>query len=332
VSDTNLRYLSMLNLIPRRPRKITADELHRKLAAEGFAIARRSVERDLHNLSKQFPLLCDEGRPAGWSWQDEGPGRRYPHMGATMALAYELVSRYLKPTLPRELCRELEPDFAEARRVLDNLAASPLGKWSRRVAVLPPGQQLLPPEVAKDVSSVVYDALLLGRRFEVDYRNLAADAPRRYVVNPQGLVYRQGTTYLVASLADFSDARVLALHRMSNAALLDEPARALKGFDLQRYIHEQYVFDIPAGDAIRLELRLAPWLARHLGESRLARDQVITPIRGSEQFRLVATVPNTEQLLWWLRSFGADVEVLKPASLRRRMAQGVTEMARMYAE
>lgn len=332
MAETTLRYLSMLSLIPQRPRKVTARELHAQLAAEGFETHVRSVERDLHSLSHHFPLVSDDGRPAGWSWNNQGPSRRYPHMDTHTALAYELFSRYLTPVLPRALRRQLEPDFAEARNVLDNLRASPLGKWSKRIAVLPPGQQLLSPEVSDGVTDVVHDALLKGLRFEADYRSMDADAPKRYVFNPQGLVYRHGTTYLVANLFDYDDVRVVALHRMSKATLLDAPAKALKGFDLQRYIHEDKTFDIPVGESIQLELHMSAWLARHLDESRLSRDQVITPIRGSDRFRLTATVLDTGQLHWWLRSFGAEVEVLKPASLRRGMAKEAAATAEMYRQ
>ena len=121
-----------------------------------------------------------------------------------------------------------------------------------------------------------------------------------------------------------------ALHRMKGAMLLGDPAHELKGFDLDRYINEEHAFEIPSGDTIQIELHLASWLARHLGESRLSRNQAITPIRGSDRFRLVATVPDTAQLHWWLRGLGPDVEVLKPAALRSKIKADAAELASLY--
>lgn len=328
--ETAARYLAMLSHVPRRPYKATTTELADKLAGEGFAIDVRSIQRDLNKLSAYFPLQSDNGRPAGWCWADEGPRRSFPHMDLSTALTHELLARYLAPMLPRKLLAQLEPTFAEARQVLGHMAASPLGKWSKRIAVVPPGQQLLPPQIADGVVDIVYEALLAGRRFEVDYLPLEAGKPKRYPVNPQGLVYRLGVLYLVASLYDYDNPMQLALHRMKNARLLEEPAKALDGFDLARYIEDERAFDLPLGRAIRLELRIAPWLARHLGECRLSRDQTVAPIRNDERFRLTATVQETEQLRWWLRSFGSAVEVTKPAALRRMMAEEAAETAHLY--
>jgi len=42
-----------------------------------------------------------------------------------------------------------------------------------------------------------------------------------YTVNPLGLVMRDGTTYLVCTLLDYTDIRQLAMHRMGSAQLLD---------------------------------------------------------------------------------------------------------------
>jgi predicted DNA-binding transcriptional regulator YafY len=330
MSDTTIRYLSMLSLIPGRPSKITARELHEKLQTEGFDITSRSIERDLHKLSQQFPLTNDEGRPAGWSWEAKDTRITFPRMDVGTALTYEFLARYLKPMLPRDMCKRLEPDFSHARQVLDALGASPLGKWSKRIAVLPPGLQLLPPNVREDVSDVTYNALLTGKQFEAKYLGLEAQTPKDFVFSPLGLVYRQSVLYLVATLWDYDDVRQFALHRMSNAKLLDSPAAVIKGFDLDRYIREDKSFDLPAGKIVALELIVEAWLARHLSECRLAGDQCISATRVGGKSRVTATVADSEQLYWWLCSFGTNLEVSKPASLRRRMRTLATELEQRY--
>jgi predicted DNA-binding transcriptional regulator YafY len=57
--------------------------------------------------------------------------------------------------------------------------------------------------------------------------------------------------------------------------------------------------------------------ARHLEESALSRDQRVQWL-GAEHARVEATLPITEQLLWWLLGHGRRVRVVAPASLRRR--------------
>lgn len=329
--DTSIRYLQMLGLIPHRPGKKTPGQINEELRELGFDIDKRSTERDLQKLSRAFPLLGhDDGRPTGWYWERRDTALVFPLMNAHAALTYELLGRYLKPVLPREMLLQMEPEFAQARRVLGQLGASALGKWSNRIAVLSSGQPLLPPEIPAGVSETVYDALLEGKRFHADYRSATSDKVKSYDFNPQALVYRQNVRYLVASVFNYDDALQFALHRMSNAKPLDEPASPLPGFDLQRYIHQEKEFDMPSGDTLRLELSASAWLARILEETRLSVDQTINASGDGESFRIKATVADTEQLVWWLRSFGDEVEVVKPVALRRRMAKEAAAVATMY--
>ncbi len=330
MAETIVGRMSGWSLVPARPRKITAGELHARLAAQGFETHLRSVERDLHKIGGKFGLVCDEAKPAGWSWAVRDTQLTFPPMNTETALTYELLSRYLAPMLPRRMSNLLEPEFARARRVLDDLREAPIGRWAKRIAVLPYGQQLLPPEVATDVSEVVYDALLHERRFEADYRAAGAGRIWRRMFNPLGLVYREGVLYLVATVANYADPRHYALQRMSKAQALDEAAATPEGFDFERYVREEKSFDYPLGPDIKLELIVDADLAPYLAESRLSADQVLTPIRGRDEYRLVARVADTDKLLWWLRSRGPGVEVVRPAALRRRMREGAKVLARMY--
>lgn len=50
MSDTTLRYLEMLQLVPRYPQSISTGELQQKLAEQGFDINVRSIQRDLEKL------------------------------------------------------------------------------------------------------------------------------------------------------------------------------------------------------------------------------------------------------------------------------------------
>ena len=327
-----MRYIVMLQHVPRHGSGISASELHVNLLDHGFVIDKRGVERDLNSLSGHFPITSSGSRPARWHWVSGAPQMMLPGLDPATALTYELVSRHLAALLPQRLLAALEPQFAAARHVLDETKTSPLGRWSNKVAVLPEGQPLLSPDVPADVMEIVHEALLANRRFEVSYRAIDNERPKRYPISPLGLVLQGGALYLVGTARDYAEPRIFALHRMSNARLLDEPVTVPEGFDLSRYVREDHAFEHPQGRDIRLELAVSPWLARQLGERRLAVDQTLSPIKGSDCLRLRATVTDTGQLLWWLRSFGTAVEVLKPMRLRRQLAEEFDALAQRYAD
>lgn len=68
MADNLVRNILMLQQIPQYPRKITTAEIERRLNGEGHKISRRTIQRDLDNLSRKFPIACDDrSKPYGWS-------------------------------------------------------------------------------------------------------------------------------------------------------------------------------------------------------------------------------------------------------------------------
>jgi len=102
-----------------------------------------------------------------------------------------------------------------------------------------------------------------------------------------------------------------------------------KGFNFQTYAldaagsHHQGV--------MRIELRIEAAAAEHLLETPLSRVQKVVATKDPNWMRLTATVANDDALRWWLLGFGAQIEVLKPASLRREIKAESQAMARRYA-
>ncbi|CAM5547413.1 hypothetical protein RLIN73S_07507 [Rhodanobacter lindaniclasticus] len=153
----------------------------------------------------------------------------------------------------------LEPLFKSARKVLDETAQLGLARWSDKVAAVPENQPLLPASISASVHETIHQALLTEKRLEISYRAAGQERPKRYPVNPLGLVSRGGAYYLVATARDYPDPRNFALHRIASATLLDDPAIKPVGFNLRRYIAERS-FELPLGGDLNLELRVSPGL------------------------------------------------------------------------
>ncbi len=327
MSDTLMRQWQMLRMIPRHPRRMTTDEIERRLLAEGFRIHRRSIQRDLMRLSALFPLECHEAaRPYGWCWARDASAFDIPGMDAHAALAFWLVREHLEPLLPEATLRELAPHFIRAGEVLDT-AHGGAACWRRKVRVLQRGPALERPAVDAAVQRVVHEGLLRERRIRLRYRPRGKDECE-YEASPLGMLVREGVIYLVATLWDYADPLLLALHRMREAALLDAPATPPEGFDLDAWIATGEP-DYALGDAFRLEALFTEEAAFHLRERPLAPDQALER-HPDGRVRLTATVQDTQQLRWWLLGFGDQVEVLAPAPLRAHLAGIARRMARAY--
>ncbi|MBS0457383.1 MAG: WYL domain-containing protein [Proteobacteria bacterium] len=330
MTDAIATQIELLSRIPAHPRRASVAQIEQGLRDAGYAIGRRTIERHLLNLSRRFAIVRSPGKPAGWSWREGTPSLRLPGFDQGTALTLHLVERHLAELLPPGVRQQLEPDFAQARAALDRLPDAATRRWAQRVAVVPSGPPLLPPEVDAQVRAVVFAALLAGRQFAADYRAAEAADAKRYRFHPLALVWREGVFYLLATLFDYGDVLQFALHRMTNALALADAAVEPEGFDLQRHIGDERQFDFPEGPPARIDLHVDDWLARYLSERRLAGDQVIMPLRGQPRLRVSATVPLSAALRWWLLSMGAHVEVRKPVRLRNAMARDVAAMAAAY--
>lgn len=332
MTDVLNRHWETLRLIPRAPRKTTVDEVWRQLAASGWEVSKRTVERDLEKLSKSFPLVADDrDKPYGWQWLRDSRVFDVPAMDLPTALTFHFVEQFVQPLLPESVRAHLQPHLAMAVRVLDAAQSNKLRDWTEKVTVIPKGQELLAPAVAPGVTELVYEALLQERRLRIQYRpqRMKGEA-REYTVSPLGLVLRDQVYYIVATLFEYQDIMQLALHRIDEAALLSDSVKRPKGFSLKRYV-QNGEFDYPVGKPVRLSAAFDADAAFHLHETPLSDDQRIVKLDDGRE-RVTATVKDTQQLRWWLLSFGAKVMVEKPTALRRELASMVKSLGQRYAE
>ena len=329
-NDTLLRQLVMLRCIPQHPRQITARELTERVKAEGFAVSKRTVERDLLSLSVTFPILSiEQSRPYGWSWLKDAEAFSLPGMSPLQALTLELAHDHLSALLPASLLDTLAPYFKCAEGVLSSGdGVKKLANWRKKVAIVPPNQPLIPPGYPQEIIEAVHSALLSEQQLEISYASREQGETKTYRVHPLGIVQRGAVTYLVATLNDYSDIRLLAVHRIRSAEKLDKPAKTPKKFDLAKYIR-QGAFGFGGIDEIKLVVRFTAAAVEHLRETPLCLDQQIDPDMAG-WMRVQAAVPDTPQLRWWLLGFGDQVEVLEPASLREEFVKMTRSLHGIY--
>ena len=315
-NDTLLRQLEMLRNIPQHPRQITARELTERVETEGFAVSKRTVERDLLSLSEIFPLISNErSRPYGWSWSKDAEAFALPGMSPLQALTLELAHDHLATLLPASMLETLAPYFKCAEGILSSgEGVKKLASWRKKVAIVPSSQPLIPPHYSEEIIETVHSALMSEQQLEISYKSREQGETKTYPAHPLGIVQRGAVTYLVATLYDYTDVLLFAMHRIKSAQVLDQPAKPPKKFDLAKYI-SQGAFGFAESGEIKLVARFTVPAAEHLLETPLSRDQLIEPDK-PDWVRLQATLPDTAQLRWWLLGFADQVEVLEPTSLR----------------
>ena len=328
--NSTLRQITMLQLIPRRGAGISTEALRQKLEQRGYPISLRSVQRDLIRLSAVFPLHSDEEESPRWRWMEGADGLMAPAHDAFSALTWTLMEEHLEPLLPIAVRQEAQPQFASARKYLQQSPSALITRWNQRVRVIPRAFSLRPPEVPETILEPIYQALFEGKQLEITYRSRGSGKTNTWRTNPHAMVMREGVIYLLMTIEPYSDLRHIVAHRIQSALLLDEPASEVEGFDLDDYI-QSGAFSYVESGPIKLKIRLDAYAAEHILESPIARDQTSRTLKDG-QIEITASTVDTQQLRWWLTGFGDALEVVEPPQLRKAMAEQARAVAEIYKQ
>lgn len=336
--DPLLRNLILLRMIPRHPGSISTIELRDALEREGFQISLRSLQRDLDGkLSQRFDLLCSKDdpdpaiasqRPYRWSYQPHvRPG--LPAMTAAEAMAMQLCEGHLRHLLPPGVLDQLEPHFAEARQTLSKREGSRHAHWLDRVRSLPNGKALLPAVVSPEVWEKVATAVLEQRQLQVDYFSRVKGEVKQMLLHPKGLVSRGPTTYLIASVGDYTDIRHFALHRIQRAEVLAAASHD-DDFDMDAYLPEAAFTPRQGTGMVELVADVHPDIAGILRETPLGEDQTLEPLPGTDWLRLRASVADDQETLWWAFGNSDTIKTHEPKHFLKEVEEKISRATAIY--
>ena len=326
--DAITRQWEILRMIPGSAPGKTTTEIVKALDVLGISVTKRTIERDLMELSINFSLLCnDEKKPYRWQWM-EGGGINLPALTLTDAFSLKIVESTLKPLVPRSMQETLNVYFKEADNKLKLLSKNTNhANWVDKVRNVSPALSLLPPKIDDAVLDTVQAALLKDKQVEVEYQSMGNDHASAQLLNPLAMVQRGPVTYLVATMNSYSDIRLYAVHRIQGAKQKDNNVIVPDGFSIDEYINNG-ALNFSTGKKIKLQAKVDEGLCRILEETPLALDQTIT--YKDDCSMVTATVDDSWQLTWWLLSQGSAIEVVKPEKLRKNILSEIRDALEQY--
>ena len=312
-SNSLFRQWQILSKLPAG-KWIGTRELQESLKREGIDISLRTIQRDLNQISIRFPIENNGAVPQGWRWRADAPIQSLPHMTSSQAVTFMMVEDHLKHLLPPSLIDEMTPWFDLARRSLST--QNNVRQWINRVRIVPATQPLIPPTVDRQAQQIIYEGLLQDRQIECVYRaRINSGEDKSYILNPLALVQRGAVIYLICTRHDKTEIQTFALHRFIAAKLLNSRAMHPVNFNIDDYIDSGALgfrvdYSKPTED-VELRLTMSEKTVLSFYESKLSHNQSIEMIE-DKIYTVVATVPYTSQLVWWLRSFGKKLLRIEP--------------------
>ncbi len=179
------------------------------------------------------------------------------------------------------------------------------------------------PDVVDRISQATVDRQMV----EIDYYTMSRKKKTRRKVAPYKIWFFDGAFYLVGNCGLRKDVRIFALDRIKSLRLTDETFDMPADFKVEDFM--QTSFGVFHGKPQNVRIRFAPEVAGYIKEKTWHSTQKIKPQKdGSVIFE--ARVAGTDEIKYWLMSWGGKAEVLRPASLRAEMIAEAQNMLRCY--
>lgn len=325
-NSTIARQWEMLNKLPRRTPGISASEMMEWLRDQGYEVTKRTVERDLRDLSTLFGIGSnEENTPFRWYWIPTARDH-YESVELGEALSLVLCEKILSSLLSAELHNAIVPKLELAHKKLEALGDLPMAKWSKCVRFVPENLPFMPVQIKPAVLRNLQDAIVDERQIEIDYESFNQKG-KKSIVHPFSFVQRGSRIYLVAFSEEHKDMRIFAAQRIKSVRVLNERVIVPKGFTIDKFIGDGNL-QFGGGDTINLKAKLTAELASYLEESKINESQRINYENGT--YVLHVKTVSSWQLWFWILSQGHSIEVLSPKSLREDLRNEIAWMAKNY--
>ncbi len=289
-------------------------------------ISRATFKRDLEYLRDRMNVPIEwDAESGGYRLDPSAPRAELPGLWFSPAEAYALLTmqHLLENLQPGLLAPHVQPLLGRLTSILGRGDTSG-GEIKRRIRVLHQAAR----RAKLEHFEVVASAVLKRRRLSIRHWNRGRNDETDRVISPQRLVHYRGNWYVDAWCHKADDVRSFALDAIRAADLLEEVAKEVPDSKLDPLFQSGY--GIFAGTDLRwAKLRFSPERARWVASESWHPDQKSRFEAGGE-YVLEVPYADDRELLMDILKFGPDVEVLAPAALRRRVAEGHRAAAAIY--
>jgi predicted DNA-binding transcriptional regulator YafY len=292
----------------------------------GVSVA--TLKRDLEFMRSRLHAPIEYDREAnGYKFGEPRPGPRYelPGLWFSADEAYALLSMHT-------LLSELQPGLLEPHikplqeRLRAVLGGEPAWKdIEKRIRVFQPERRSTPTQFFE----VTARAVLTRTRLWIRHYNRKENRETEREISPQRLVHYRDNWYVDGYCHQSEGLRTFAVDAIRAAELRDGRASEIPAAELDAHLGSGY--GIFAGREVQwAKLRFTAEAARWVAAQSWHPDQ---KSRFEENGSYVLEIPyaNDRELLMEILKYGADVEVLAPATLRGRVAEALAQAASRYA-
>jgi predicted DNA-binding transcriptional regulator YafY len=286
--------------------------------ASQLLVNRRTVYRDIDFLSAQGVPL----------WQQEGRfGLNRTRYLATVRLSYqEAIALVLAGLLLARTLDERDPHVIAALRRLATTLPDIPSTHLKRAADRVEAYRANPAQVA--VLETIAEGWGSGRKVRIAYRSPRSGELRQRVIAPYALEPMASAIYVIGHDEWAGDIRTFKLARLESAQLLDEPYTIPPDFDPEEHLAGSW--GIMSGERVSQVILRFTAAARPFVSERQWHPSQNIQATSDGGCLLQVQVSEPLEMQPWIRSWGAQVEVIAPEWLREHIAADLQQAAGQY--
>lgn len=314
------RLFALVLLLQNKPNMTSKD------LAEHFGVSRRTIFRDLRSLT-------DTGVPL--TYADDGgyeilEGYQLPPLMLTAREAATVLigTAFTKLQPDPSLRQDADEVRLKLRSVLPDTVKEYIDRLHERTVLSPYNEVQVQRQSSSEEEGLWFElseAVARQRRVKVTYYTPSRDEETDRMLDPLGLVYYADHWNLIGFDHLRDDLRNFRLDRIRKLKSLFETFDIPDGFDLKEHLRGRGENPENVRMVVRFDNRAWRWARRSLPADIEAEKE-----NGSFT-DVTFSFENADFVARWLLRFGADVQVLKPAALKKAHQDLAHSVAKQYS-
>lgn len=185
-------------------------------------------------------------------------------------------------------------------------------------------------EGAEAVYGQLVESLSQQRIVRIKYRSLTEWEEIETKLRPYQLLFNRHTWYVIGRSSLHGGPRTFNVGRIANIELLPQKYARPRGFSVERYLGNAWNIMPSPGPDESIVIRFKPLVASNVAEVTWHKSQRLEWLDdGSLDFHV--RVSGLNEVVWWILGYGDQAEVLRPAKLRKLVAQRVRNLYEAYS-
>ena len=299
--------------------------------ADRFEVSSKTIQRDIATLRAVGLEVVEVTEKFGLKrWRVEPDTTRVPNFLWDEAVAIYLGRKFLEPLAGTIFWEASQRAFAKLKATFKPEALSIIESLGPLIHQTSIGSS------DYTTRATVIDALMTAiedrKVTTIEYHSLKADAPRPVSVQPLGLVYHEGSLFLMAIAEEHGHIRHYKIDRLSGVDITENRFSPPEGFDLKQHLSGTLgVYGVDPDQPLRtVRIRFAVAAARYIQEHTWHESQTLEPqpdgtVICNLQLKSLVEVQS------WILSFGPRAEAIEPPELREAVKADLRTLQEIYS-